>query len=205
MRWIQDLFRKKEPDLFDYAARQKEASDTGRDVSVDPSPSKENPKKSRKWLFLVLPIVIPASFLGGYFTGKDNSCEEERATIGAMTEPAANAEPSAYQYFIGTYRVDVSGHKGILYIYSLPGGSPGATLHFQNWGKHIPEPLANVTIQGNRIYFVRSCAGRRCAEIGATGPFRQDYTGELTPDGVTLSGQYTGGQSGSGWVATRIR
>ncbi|MCE9596474.1 MAG: hypothetical protein K8S54_00760 [Spirochaetia bacterium] len=196
IRLIRDLFRKKnDPDLFDYAKGQKAQS-----------LESEDQKPRRKWLFLILPIVIPASFLGGYFVGKDNSCEEERATIGAMTEPAnATSEAPPFQYFLGTYRIDVSGHKGLLYIYSLPGGYPGATLHFQNWGKHIPEPLGNVAIQGNRIYFVRSCAGRRCSEIGATGPFRQEYNGELSQDGANLVGQYSGGQSGSGWVANRIR
>ncbi|MBL8019954.1 MAG: hypothetical protein JNM27_09840 [Leptospirales bacterium] len=193
IRWIQEKFaRKREPDLFEYAAGQMRQDER-----------QEKPK--HKWFFLILPVVIPASFFGGYFVGKDNSCEEERATIGAMTDSGNSGEPAPFQYFIGTYRVDVSGHKGLLYIYSLPGGSPGATIHFQNWGKHVPEPLGNVVIQGNRIYFLRSCSGRRCAEIGATAAFRQEYTGELSPDGTLLNGQYSGGQSGSGWVATRVR
>ncbi len=178
MKWIGKIFQKDtEPNLFDYAASQKE----------------ENPKRRRLWFFLI-PIVLPASFFAGYQVGKSGSCEEERATISAMTDTGSgNVSAPPYQSFLGTYRMDVSGHQGVLYIYSLPSGGPGATIHFQNWGKRVPEPLFAVQILNNRITFVRACQGARCQEIGATGPFRQDYQGVLSDDARTIEGTYTGG------------
>ncbi|HNN59009.1 MAG TPA: hypothetical protein PKK45_09370 [Leptospiraceae bacterium] len=191
MGFLQKFFRKKDdPDLFEYAARSQE----------------EEPSKKRRFWFLLIPIVIPASFFAGFQLGKDNSCEEERATISAMADTGTtNPQTAPYQSFLGTYKVDVSGHQGLLYIYSLPSGGPGATIHFQNWGRRVPEPLFAVQTAGNRITFVRACQAQRCQEIGAPGPFRQDYQGTLSDDAKRLEGTYTGGQSASTWRAIRIR
>jgi len=191
VRTIQDWFKKRSdgPDLFQYARGQ------------EPKPARRRPS-----FLILIPILVAIAFLAGFWFGHKNSCDEERATIGALTQaPTASVDQPQFQSFIGTYRAEVSGHKAILYIYALQNGAPGATIHFQNWGNKIPEPLWNVAIQGNRIAFSRGCLGRRCQEIGAPGPFRQDYSGEINPDATQISGQYSGGQSGSGWTATRIR
>lgn len=158
----------------------------------------EQPRDWRGWIILALLLFIPAAFYGGYRTGASSHCE---AT--APEAPESTATPQFRAEFVGRYALDVGGHRGFLIVYVAGNGAPAATLQFSNWGKRVPEPLWNVSITGRTIAFLRTCAGARCAEIGASAPFRQIYTGEMMPGDREIRGTYMGGQSASSWKAVR--
>lgn len=123
---------------------------------------------------------------------------------GKAKEPEMEHQPTeAERRFLGSYRVNISGHQGDLWIYTTKTGYTGATLRFATWGRRAPEYLKGVRIEGNRIQFVRSCSGAECARIGSPAPFRQIYSGEMDMDGRLIEGNYTGGQNASGWKAYR--
>nr|WP_210410882.1 hypothetical protein [Leptospira sarikeiensis] len=103
--------------------------------------------------------------------------------------------------FVGTYKLQVGVHKGILSIFPRKTGGIGATLRFTNWGKGSNEILLGVKVTGKTIKFVRSCSGARCSEIGSNVPFNQTYTGDL--DGKKISGVYQGTNSSGRWIAER--
>lgn len=157
----------------------------------------------RRWplpALLILLLLLPGLFFAGYRLGKSKACDEPAPPI----EEKSAAEPGFPAEFVGRYALDVGGHRGFLYVYAAPDGSPAATLQFTNWGKRVPEPLWAVAISARSISFLRACAGARCGEIGASAPFRQVYTGEMQPGNLEIRGTYTGGQSASSWKATRF-
>lgn len=178
---IRSLFRKNgddQPDLF----RQS-----------------EKPRNWKVLVILALLLFLPIAFYSGYRIGSSAACE-----TAVPEEPDAAAPPQFPAEFVGRYALDVGGHRGFLIVYAANDGSPAATLQFSNWGKRVPEPLWNVSIRGRTIAFLRTCAGARCGEIGASAPFRQIYTGEMMPGDREIRGTYMGGQSASAWKAVRF-
>lgn len=150
----------------------------------------------REAAIVLLILLLPVAFYAGY-----------RFNSGDCVPPAPEEKPGVTPAFpaefVGRYALDVGGHKGYLIVYVAPGGAPAATLQFTNWGKRVPEPLFGVYVSGRVITFTRTCAGPRCAEIGASAPFRQVYTGEMMAGDAEIRGTYTGGQSASSWKAVR--
>ncbi len=106
--------------------------------------------------------------------------------------------------FIGRYRLQVSQHRGLFYIYrSSRSGRLNASLRFTNWGRQKLEFLHGVRVRGNTIFFQRLCRGKNCLRIGASRNLNQKFEGTLYKDRKTISGHYSGGQSGSLWKAKR--
>ena len=105
--------------------------------------------------------------------------------------------------FLGRYRIQVSHHRGLFYIYRSKRGGLGASIRFTNWGKQRMEFLRSVRAWKNKIYFKRTCRGKRCVEIGAGRALNQKFEGRLSPKRKKIVGTYTGGQSGSRWNAFR--
>ena len=105
--------------------------------------------------------------------------------------------------FLGRYRIRVSHHRGLFYIYRSKKGGLGAGVRFTNWGKQRMEFLRSVRVWKNKIYFRRLCRGRRCSEIGAGRALNQKFEGTLSSNRKKIIGAYTGGQSGSRWQASR--
>jgi hypothetical protein len=161
-----------------------------------------NPRRAFPWreaAILLLILLLPVAFYVGYRSGRGNCAEEP-----APPEETSGAVPAFPSEFVGRYALDVGGHRGYLIVYASPNGAPAATLQFTNWGKRVPEPLWSVYVSGRAITFTRACAGARCAEIGASAPFRQTYTGEMLPGDREIRGTYSGGQSASSWKAVRF-
>ena len=109
----------------------------------------------------------------------------------------------ARRKFLGRYRLRVSMHRGLFYIYRRKNGKLGASLRFTNWGNQVMEFLYAVRVQGSQIQFRRSCKGRRCREIGTNRIMRQDFKGTISKDLRTIQGAYTGNQSSGKWTAKR--
>ena len=105
--------------------------------------------------------------------------------------------------FLGRYRMRLSHHRGLFYIYRARKGGLGASVRFTNWGKQRMEFLRSVRVWKNKIYFRRLCKGKRCVEIGAGRALNQKFEGILSPNRKKITGSYTGGQSGSHWQALR--
>ncbi|PJZ70728.1 hypothetical protein CH373_07335 [Leptospira perolatii] len=103
--------------------------------------------------------------------------------------------------FVGTYKLQVGSHKGILILFPRKSGGIGGTIRFTNWGKGANEILSGLRISGKQIRFIRSCSGQRCAEIGSTVPFQQTYSGEL--ESRKIQGAYQGTNSSGRWIAER--
>ncbi|TGK01959.1 hypothetical protein EHQ53_14570 [Leptospira langatensis] len=103
--------------------------------------------------------------------------------------------------FVGTYKLQVGIHKGVLSIFPRKTGGIGASLRFTNWGKGTNEYLTGIKVTGKSIRFVRSCSGAKCSEIGSSTPFTQTYTGDL--DGKKIQGAYQGSNSSGRWIAER--
>jgi len=186
-------------DLFRHAENQEEA--------------KREPRKSRGFLLAFLLLLFGSILLFGlgYYTGS------RQCALSDQEEPAETKEearvddaskkplPDDAKRFLGFYLVETGGHKAELYIYDTGLGYAAGTIRFTNWGRHVPEYTIGLTLSGNQLYFLRSCEGRRCSEIGSTSPIRQEYFGMLTPDALKIEGNYKGNQSSGIWTAVRIR
>ena len=195
------------PDLFEYAKVE------GDPANPDAAPDSDERKK-RKQMILVGSVagLLPLVFASGYLTHKLISPCEELPSAGEMNPEVSSEEgttsisisPEAGRY-LGVYRVEVSGHKAMLYIYVMKTGGMGGSIRFTEWGRREIEYLKGVRVANNKITFIRSCQGLECARIGSPSVIYQVYNGTLNSEGTVIEGQYTGGQSSSNWNATRIR
>ncbi|TGK09065.1 hypothetical protein EHO60_13690 [Leptospira fletcheri] len=122
---------------------------------------------------------------------------EDAKTVDPGQVPLSDSEKA----FIGTYKLQIGMHKGVLILFPRKTGGIGGTLRFTNWGKGANEFLSQVRITGKSIRFVRSCTGVRCSEIGSNVPFQQTYIGDL--DGKKIQGPYQGTNSSGRWTAER--
>ena len=149
------------------------------------------------------PLELPLDSLERivFVEKEDPEASEQTGEAGAS---AVRELTQAEKQFLGRYRIEVSGHSGILSFYRLRSGYLGGAVRFSTWGNHSIEYLKRVYVQGNRIHFQRSCGGTECRRIGAGGPFRQIYSGELSPDRARIDGNYQGGQNASRWKALRM-
>jgi len=182
---------KEEPDLFEYA--KQEAQRNERDAK-------------RIWPLLLMLSLYPLFFGAGYFVGQDQSrCGDDTTEIGGSENREETIIPlsETERQFAGNYDAVVSGHKADFYIYRMKNGGIGAAIRFLEWGRHELEYLRAVRINGKQIDFIRSCRAAECARIGSPSAIYQVYTGTLNEEGDTITGTYTGGQSASGWKATR--
>jgi len=111
---------------------------------------------------------------------------------------------SLYQC-LGTYRVNVSGHQGILYL-AYKDRRPYGTIRFPEWASGVSEPLKMLRIGNGSISFVRSVStAKEMKRVGVTMYFTQTYSGRYSPDGRTIRGSYEGGKGESLWEARRLK
>ncbi|EQA35970.1 hypothetical protein LEP1GSC047_0583 [Leptospira inadai serovar Lyme str. 10] len=122
---------------------------------------------------------------------------EDARSLQAGQVPLSDAEKN----FIGTYKLQVGMHKGVLVLFPRKTGGIGGTMRFSNWGKGVNESLGQIKVIGKSIRYTRSCTGARCSEIGSNVPFSQTYTGEL--EGKKIQGAYQGTNSSGRWTAER--
>ncbi|MFW5770538.1 MAG: hypothetical protein ACOCX9_03795 [Spirochaetota bacterium] len=103
-------------------------------------------------------------------------------------EEIASDIPSEY---LGTYQVNVSGHKGYLYLAVKKGRLYGG-FRFPNWAKGVYEPLKRVRIYNGKISFIRSITNRKDLQrVGANTYFTQYFYGNFKNNGKLIVGNFT--------------
>jgi len=92
--------------------------------------------------------------------------------------------------YLGTYRVNVTGHKGYLYLAVKKGRLYGG-FRFPNWAKGVYEPLKRVRIYNGKISFIRSVTNRKDLQrVGANTYFTQYFYGNFKNDGKLIVGSF---------------
>ena len=103
----------------------------------------------------------------------------------------------------GTFDVSMGQFKGELKIDVIDGRFYG-TLKFYNWGNGTPQPLKNLRINNDRIYFVRSITTKEELErYGGTAYFTQEFYGIFSGDGTLIRGYYRFLGAQDNWEARR--
>lgn len=103
----------------------------------------------------------------------------------------------------GEFTVTMSGFKGELVLSNMDGVYSG-TIKFFSWGNGIPQPLTDLKITDDKIFFKRVIKTREdLTKYGGTAFFEQDFYGIFTADKKTIKGyyRYTGTQDN--WEAKR--
>jgi len=104
---------------------------------------------------------------------------------------------------IGEFTVAMSGYRGEIFL-GISDGVFYGTIKFYNWGNGTPQPLKNLKVNEDRIYFVRSILTREeLVRYGGTATFVQEFYGIFSKDGKIIRGyyRYTGTQDS--WEAIR--
>lgn len=103
----------------------------------------------------------------------------------------------------GTFNVTMGPFRGELVTYVKDGRFYG-TLKFYNWGNGTPQPLKNLRINNDRIYFVRSITTKEELErYGGTAYFSQEFFGIFSADGNFIRGYYRYLGAQDNWEARR--
>lgn len=103
----------------------------------------------------------------------------------------------------GTFEVYMGSYKGELLI-AVKDGRFYGTLKFSNWGNGTPQPLKDLRINNDRIYFVRSITTRDELKIyGGTAFFTQEFYGIFSSDGSLVRGYYRYLGAQDNWEARR--
>ncbi len=134
---------------------------------------------------------------------KDNSsATEEKETI----LPGNNVNESGIndmEHHVGNFDLSMSGFKGELFI-GITDGKFYGTIKFFNWGNGTPQPLVNLKVTDEKIYFKRIIKTKEdLVKYGGTAYFEQDFYGIFTSDKKTIKGyyRYTGTQDN--WQALK--
>ena len=82
----------------------------------------------------------------------------------------------------GTFDVKMGAYKGEIFIGVADGAFYG-TILFYNWGNGVPQPLKNLKVNEDRIYFIRSLTTKEeIDKYGGTAAFTQDFYGIFSKD-----------------------
>jgi len=158
---------------------------------------------------ILLLLVIPLSFLllcsKKQIQTHDNpnqvgNKEENRSMPGnAVNESGV----SDINIITGTFNVAMGTYKGELELKVKDGRFYG-TLKFNNWGNGTPQPLKNLRINNDRIYFVRSITTKdELTLYGGTAFFTQEFYGIFSSDGSLIRGYYRYLGAQDNWEARR--
>ena len=90
----------------------------------------------------------------------------------------------------GRFDVSMSGYKGELFI-GIDKGRFYGTIKFFNWGNGVPQPLNDLKVTEDKIYFKRVIKTKEdLIKYGGTAYFEQDFYGIFTEDGKMIKGYY---------------
>lgn len=91
---------------------------------------------------------------------------------------------------VGLFDVSMSGYKGELFI-GITDGKFYATIKFYNWGNGTPQPVTDLKVTDDKIYFKRVINTKEdLLKYGGTAFFEQDFYGIFTSDKKTIKGYY---------------
>ena len=103
----------------------------------------------------------------------------------------------------GSFDVKMSGYKGELFI-GIAGGKFYGTIKFFNWGNGVPQPLHDLKITEDKIYFKRIIKTKEdLLKYGGTAFFEQDFYGIFTSDKKTIKGYYRYIGTQDNWEAVK--
>ncbi|HNX23360.1 MAG TPA: hypothetical protein PKG60_04890 [Spirochaetota bacterium] len=90
----------------------------------------------------------------------------------------------------GLFDVSMSGYKGELFL-GIADGKFYGTIKFFNWGNGVPQPLNDLKVTEDKIYFKRIIKTKEdLIRYGGTAYFEQDFYGIFTLDKKTIKGYY---------------
>jgi len=163
---------------------------------------------------LALSIVITA----GLITGCTNTIKTEPVTVTkepvkddviAVVNPLLpgnSIQESGINDIVshsGEFNLSMSGYKGELFI-GVANERFFGTIKFFNWGNGIPQPLSDLKVTDDKIYFKRVIKTKDdLVKYGGTAYFEQEFYGIFTSDKKTIKGyyRYTGTQDN--WEAVK--
>lgn len=103
----------------------------------------------------------------------------------------------------GVFALTMSGYKGEITIESLDGKLTG-TIKFYNWGNGVSQPVNDLRITDNKIYFKRMIKTREdLIKYGGTAYFEQDFYGIFSEDKKMIKGYYRYSGTQDGWEAVK--
>ena len=115
----------------------------------------------------------------------------------------ADIETKDIAIHAGVFTLTMSGYKGEITIDSQDGKLAG-TIKFYNWGNGVPQPLTDVRITDNKIYFKRVIKTREdLIKYGGTAYFEQDFYGIFTEDKKKIKGYYRYAGTQDSWEAVK--
>ncbi len=90
----------------------------------------------------------------------------------------------------GSFDMVMSGYKGELFI-GVADGKFYGTIKFYNWGNGVPQPLTDLKVTEDKIYFKRVIKTKEdMIRYGGTAYFEQDFYGLFTSDNKMIRGYY---------------
>ncbi len=103
----------------------------------------------------------------------------------------------------GEYTVYISNFKAKIRIYIFNNKFYG-DIRFEEWGKRLPQPLKDLNISGNKIYFIRSITTAEDMEkYGSARFFRQQFHGFFSDDRKRIKGYYLEAGAEASWWGVR--
>ena len=112
----------------------------------------------------------------------------------------------AWIEFLGTYRVNVSGHVGYLYL-RVRNNRPYGTIRFPEWANGVHEILRSLRINRQRktIFFIRSVLTmKELRRVGANTYFTQKFYARYSYQGKVLKGKYINRGAKNSWEAEKM-
>lgn len=104
---------------------------------------------------------------------------------------------------IGLFSVTMSGYQGEIFI-GVSDGMFYGTIKFSNWGNGTPQPLKELKVNEDRVYFVRSITSREEIEkYGGTAMFTQEFYGIYSKDRKIIRGYYRYAGTQDSWEAVK--
>lgn len=103
----------------------------------------------------------------------------------------------------GEFDVSMSGYKGELFI-GIANGRFYGTIKFFNWGNGVPQPLIDLRVTEDKMYFKRIIKTKDdLIKYGGTAYFEQDFYGIFTADKKIIKGYYRYIGTQDNWEAVK--
>ena len=97
----------------------------------------------------------------------------------------------------------MSGYKGEIFI-GVKDGVFYGTIKFYNWGNGAPQPLKNLKVNEDRVYFIRSITTKEeIVKYGGTDRFTQEFYGIFSKDRKIIRGYYRYAGTQDSWEAVK--
>jgi hypothetical protein len=161
----------------------------------------------------ILPLIL---FIALLFTACGKSLKENESLIDPVKNttdngtililPGNSIQESGIKdisLYSGKFNFTMSGYKGELFI-GIANERFYGSIKFFNWGNGVPQPLTDLRVNEDKIYFKRVIKTKEdLIKYGGTAYFEQDFYGIFTADKKTIKGyyRYTGTQDN--WEAVK--